>query len=228
MVEATDAPFAARGSQRWLQVAIARASDRLDAAFRRAGALNDDQKIEWRSPLASKAFCEYRDEAALALLGIEHLPVRSLADFWPPRGPVWDALGVTNDGIKILLEAKAHIAEAASPASKASPASLARIQQSLEQARRHYAPRSGANWSGSLYQYANRLAFQFLLNKLNGIPSRLVFLEFCNAPDVKGASEAEWRGATEMIHSLLGIPSDLTKFGVYHVHIDWHELQDFI
>jgi hypothetical protein len=220
--------YAARGSQRWLQVAIGRAPDRLDAALRRAGVLTEAQGIEWRSPVSSSAFCEYRDGAALSLLGIDALPVRSLADFWPPRGPVWDALGVTADGLKILVEAKAHIAEAASPPSKASSSSLSKIEESLEEARRYYAPRSAAKWSGPLYQYANRLAFQFFLNRLNGIPSRVVFLDFCNAQDVKAASEAEWRGATEMIHSLLGIPSDLAKFGVYHAHFDVQELRDVI
>ena len=218
-------PYASRGSQRWLQVAVANAPELLDAALRRAGALAQSDSVYWRSPIGATDFVEYRDRAALSLLGIEELPNRSLAEFWPNRGPVWDALGVSAGGVKILVEAKAHIAEAASPACAASPDSLAHIKRSLEEARRHYAPRAKAEWSGPLYQYANRLAFQYLLNYVNGIDSRLVFLDFCNAPDVKGPrDEREWIGATEMIHALLGVPSDLARFGVYHAYLDVRQL----
>jgi hypothetical protein len=222
----TSIPYASRGSQRWLQMAVARTPYLLDAALRRAGVMAEEDSVEWRSPISSTRFMEYRDGAALSLLGIDTLPKQSLADFWPSGGPVWDALGVSTAGVKILVEAKAHIAEAASPASKASPDSLARIRRSLAAARKHYAPRATAEWSGSLYQYANRLAFQFFLNSVNGTPSKLVFLDFCNATDVNGPrDEAEWRGATEMIHALLGIPSDLSRFGVYHAYLDVRRLE---
>lgn len=213
--------FASRGSQRWLQIAVANNPLLLEAAFRRAEVIGSNESIEWRSPLANDKFCEYRDAAALRCLGIDVLPSRSLAEFWPLGGPVWDALGITSGGAKVLVEAKAHIAEAASPASKASVDSLARIRRSLEEARAYYSPRAKAEWSGLLYQYANRLAFHYLLSRLNGIQCRLVFLDFYNAPDVKGpTSEAEWKGATELIHVLLGLPSDLRSRGVYHAYVD--------
>ena len=218
--------FASSGSQRWLQFAVQNAPALLDAALQRAGAIGPNESVEWRSPLSAANFCEYRDLAALRLIGIDALPNRSLAEFWPPRGPVWDALGVSSGGAKVLVEAKAHIAEAASPASQASPPSLEHIRRSLNEARAFYAPRAKAEWSGSLYQYANRLAFHFMLSRLNGISSRLVFLDFCNATDVKRpASEAEWKGATELIHALLGIPSDLSKHGVHHAYVDVREIQ---
>ena len=57
--------------------------------------------------------------------------------------------------------------------------------------------------------------------KLNGLPSKLVFLNFCNAVDVSGPeSEEEWRGATRLIHALLGLPDDLSKKGVHHAFVD--------
>jgi hypothetical protein len=60
-----------------------------------------------------------------------------------------------------------------------------------------------------------------LFAHLNNLPSRLVFLDFCNAEDVDGPkSEAEWHGATRLIHALLGLPADLTKFGIFHAYID--------
>jgi hypothetical protein len=130
-------------------------------------------------------------------------------------------LGVSKAGRIILVEAKAHIAEAASPASSATEASLVHIRRSLAEARSHYAPRAKAEWSGPLYQYANRLAFHYFLAVVNGLPSRLVFLDFYNAEDVQGPeSVLEWHGANRLIHALLGLPPDLTKHGVFHAFVD--------
>jgi hypothetical protein len=213
--------FANAGSQRWLQIAVAKAPEVLDEALRCSGAIDSDDSVNWKSPLASEQFREYRDGKVLRCLGVNHLPKRSLAEFWPRRGPVWDALGKTQNGHLILVEAKAHIPEAASPPSKATEASLTFIRCSLEEAQKYYAPRSKADWSLTLYQYTNRLAFQYLFAHLNGLPSRLVFLDFINATDVEGPeSEVEWRDATRLIHALLGLPEDLTKHGVFHAYVD--------
>jgi hypothetical protein len=104
---------------------------------------------------------------------------------------------------------------------------LKKIRQSLDEARRHYAPKATADWSGALYQYANRLAFQYFLAHVNRLPTRLLFLDFYNATDVQGPeSEAEWRGATRLIHALLGLPPDLRKHGVFHAYVDARALAD--
>lgn len=221
--------FAAAGSQRWLQIAVARAPDLLDIALRAAGAIGESDSVQWVSPLAHDGFVEYRDGEVLRRLRIDRLANRRLSDFWPNRGPVWDALGRSREGRLILVEAKAHIPEAASPGSKASEQSLKKIRHSLEEARRHYAPRAKADWSGPLYQYANRLAFQYFFAAVNGLPTRLVFLDFCHASDVHGPeSEAEWRGATRLIHAMLGLPADLRKFGVFHAYADVRAMSDLL
>ena len=213
--------FASAGSQRWLQIAVARAPDLLDKSLRRARAIDEDDSVEWKSPLQADGFVEYRDGEVLRHLGVEKLPNRSLAEFWPRRGPVWDALGCSKKGRLLLVEAKAHIPEAASPPSQASPKSLELIEASLAEARRYYAPKAKADWSRNLYQYANRLAFQYLLSKVNGLNSSFVFLDFYNAEDVAGPeTEAEWRGATRLIHALLGLPANLTRHGVFHAYVD--------
>jgi hypothetical protein len=218
--------YAAKGSQRWLQIAVHKSPQALDSALRQAGVIGDLATVRWVSPDAKDGFVEYRDGAALEALEIDQPLARSLADFWPSGGPVWDGLGVCSDGCKVLVEAKAHIAEAASPASKASEASLARIEAALHEARAWYAPRAGAAWSKALYQYANRLAFHYFLFKVNNVPSRLVFLDFCNAEDVGGPDCIDkWKGATEMIHALLGLPKDLRSKGVFHAYVDVRELQ---
>lgn len=214
-------PYARAGSQRWLQVAVNRAPELLDQALRKAGAIDMNDLVTWGSPLAGRGYEEYRDSAVMRCLEIKELPGRQLSNFWPNRGPVWDALGKSSKGTLILLEAKAHISEAASPRSMASPKSLEVIEKSLNEARRYFAPRAKAKWSGNLYQYANRLAFQYFFSKLNGLTSRLVFLNFCNAADVNGPeSEEEWHGATRLIHALLGLPDDLSKKGVHHAFVD--------
>ena len=216
-----DPPFATVGSQRWLQVAVAQYPELLDSALRESAAIDPDDSVVWKSPLSSERFTEYRDGAVLRCLEVDHLPNRQLAAFWPNGGPVWDALGRTRHGHLVFVEAKAHIAEAASPPCRASEMALKLIRKSLEEARKHYSPRSKVDWSQTLYQYANRLAFQYFFRKLNGLPSKLVFLNFCNAPDVDGPeSEAEWHGATRLIHALLGLPYDLTKHGVHHAFLD--------
>lgn len=62
---------------------------------------------------------------------------------------------------------------------------------------------------------------------LNGIDSSLVFVDFTNAVDMDGPSTvAEWRGATRLIHSVLGIPADLSRFSVYHAYVDARQLMD--
>ena len=224
------ADFATRGSKRWLQVAVNRKPELLLGALRRGGAISQPTSLTWHSPLGSDSFQEYRDSVALKKAGIAEPALRKpLRSFWPPRGPVWDAIGITSEESPLFIEAKAHIPEAASPATKASPESLKLIKQSLEAARQFYAPRATSDWSRFFYQYANRLAYQYFLREMNGIKSTLVFLYFLNADDMLGpASEEEWRGASHLIHAVLGVPKDLTAYGVFDAFLDTRLLLDAV
>jgi hypothetical protein len=147
------------GSQRLLQIAVNRRPELLQTALRKSGAIGRRESLRWVSPLESEEFVEYRDRAAQIKLGIEDRLVVPLKDFWPARGAVWDALARTASGRPILVEAKAHIPEAASPGTKASPSSLKLIQKSLNATRKHLAPRSKAVWTGTFYQYAISVLF---------------------------------------------------------------------
>jgi hypothetical protein len=216
---------AVNGSQRLIQVAVNRRPELLCAALRKSGAVGRREPVRWVSPLAADGFIEYRDNASLAKLGVA--PAVPLASFWPARGCVWDALAVAGESRPVLVEAKAHIAEAASPGTRASPKSRELIDRSLKEARRYFSPRSKAEWGGLFYQYANRLAHHYYLRQLNGIESALVFLYFTNAVDMDGpATEAEWMGATRLIHVVLGLPADLSRFGVHHAFLDARHLTD--
>jgi hypothetical protein len=218
--------FARAGSQRWLQLCVDRKPELLQLALRRAGALGQRETVEWASPLARDGFCEYRDGEALRRAGVSPLR-RQLRDFWPARSPVWDAIGRSSAGTALWVEAKANIPEAASPATAAGPASRARIESALKEARRYYAPRAAATWSGLFYQYANRLAHHYFLTRLNGLSSRLIFLYFVNAEDVEGpSSEAEWTGVSRLIHAALGLPKDLCRFGIFDAFVDAQYLND--
>lgn len=129
------------GSQRLLQIAVGKYPDLLDDALRAAGSIGSAETVTWTSPLEAEGFKEFRDLAALEKLGISDSINYPLKGFWPRRGPVWDATGITSQGAPLLLEAKAHIPEAASPASGASPESMQLIEKSLERARKFYSPR---------------------------------------------------------------------------------------
>jgi len=179
--------------------------------------------IDWRSPLSADGFKEYRDEEALRQLGVS-LNVLSLRDFWPARGPVWDGLARTSAGDVILLEAKAHIAELASPPTKAGQDSLKKIAAAFQMVRAEIAPRSSSSWTSTFYQYANRLAFLYLLRK-NGVPAHLVHVMFLNATDVEGPRTiAEWQGALELLRSALGLRNHSLKPFVHELYIDSSEL----
>jgi hypothetical protein len=165
--------YAAAGSQRWLQVAINRKPELLLGALRRSGAISRITSITWRSPLEKEGFREYRDGSALAKVAAKlKIPLHS---FWPARRPRWDAIGTTSEGSLLFVEAKAHIAEAASSGTRASPESRKLIDISLMEARRFYAPRATGDWGNLFYQYANRLAHHYFLKQLNNVPSILVF-----------------------------------------------------
>ena len=218
------------GSQRLLQIAVNKKPEALRLALKKSGALRERETVVWSSPLAAEGYKEYRGKDALKKLELDNdnLDV-PLSDFWPHRGAVWDGLGVTSQNRPLILEAKAHIPEAASPGTKASPASRPLIEKSLARTRKYLAPKAKADWTGTFYQYANRLAFQFYLKKLNGLDSTLVFLDFTNAADMDGPTTVEeWKDATRMIHAALGLPADLEWFGVHHAYLDVRLLTDAI
>lgn len=212
--------FAAAGSRRWLQVAIDRHAILLNGPLSEMLAASPES-ISWRCPLQSDRFCEYRDMEALRRVDIVCLPKRSLSAFWPQRGPVWDALGRTERGELLFVEAKAHIAEAASPPTQATGDSLRLIQKSLLEVRQFLAPDSEADWSRVFYQYANRLAYLYLLRQLNQLPAHLVWVYFLNAHDVGGpSSTVEWKAAIALLHAALGLQSHPLEPFIHTVFID--------
>jgi len=195
----------ARGSLRWIQTAIEQQWPALNDPI--LAAIPGAAAIDWRSPLAKDGYAEYRDEDFLAVLDLEHLGA-PLKDFWPSRGPQWDALGLTDDGQVLLVEAKAHIGELCSSGTAAGPASLTRIQLRLDEvAAALGVTRPPAPWTHVFYQLANRLAHLHWLRVTQQVPAWLVLVNFVGDADMNGPNSREaWEAAYQVAFHVMGLP----------------------
>ena len=160
--------------------------------------------IKWLSPLASDEFAEYRDGSFLKLIGQRGLET-ALKEFWPTRGPQWDALGQTSQGDVLLVEAKAHVAEMCSPATAAGPDSRQLIEASLRKVEQRLNANQGhASRSDYFYQIANRIAHLDFLRS-NGVPSWLVFVNFLGDAEMSGPTTPEvWEAAYQVAFHVMG------------------------
>jgi hypothetical protein len=148
---------------------------------------------------------EYRDEDFLKNLGILSKIEYPLSDFWPKNGPQWDALGVSRDEI-ILVEAKANIPEMVSPGSRAKFQSRKKIENSLWEVQKYLNISNSTDWTGTFYQYANRIAHLYYLREINEINANLLFIYFINDKTVDGPeNKSEWLGAIQTMECYLGL-----------------------
>jgi hypothetical protein len=197
-------PLGSKGSLKWIQRAV---NDRWDALDQHILAkLPGATGIEWRSPLEADNFAEYRDGEFLDRIGLTRLRP-ALKEFWPERGPQWDALGMSDRGDVLLVEAKAHIAEMCSPGTAAGPVSRERINRALVACADHLGARaSRADWTDHFYQLANRIAHLHFLREHN-VPAYLVLVSFLNDRDMKGPTTPEaWEAAYEVAFHVMGLP----------------------
>lgn len=134
------------------------------------------------------------------------------AKFWPQTGnpPNWDAVGWLHDenGKElILVEAKAHVEELKSD-SKAGEVSLQQIQAAFNEVKQELNVVNSGDWTKRYYQYANRVAVLYFLNKIN-IRSHLVFVYF-TGDEMDGQycpkSETEWEKALKELDDYIGLP----------------------
>lgn len=211
-------PAGTRGSMKWIQRCVNQFPDLLNDAL--LPRLNGAAHIHWLSPLREDAYAEYRDSAFLHRVGHPHVSP-ALQDFWPRRGPQWDALGRSDKGDVLLVEAKAHIPELHSSPSAASAASLLRIQAALAETAAAFGAPADADWHTNFYQYANRLAHLYLLRR-EGVAAWLVLVSFVGDQDMRGPSDAAaWEAAYETVHATLGIRQDAPLLAhVVHVFPD--------
>ncbi|MGB6369829.1 MAG: hypothetical protein WBF68_02185, partial [Atribacterota bacterium] len=197
----------------------------LDAEISKA--IRKQMKIDWRSPLQSDDYAEYRDEDFLEKLGILNKIKYSLRDFWPNNGPQWDALGVSDDEI-ILVEAKANIPEMVSSGTFAkSPQSIKKIRNSLDEAKKYLSVRDSIDWTGTFYQYVNRIAHLYYLREKNQIKTHLLFIYFINDITVHGPkTKDEWLGAIQTMECYLGLAKNYKpREYIYDIFIDVSDLR---
>ena len=192
------------GSQKDLQILINEKKDLLDQEL--SSIMKKNINVTWKSPLETDQFAEYRDDEFLRILNLDSRIVVPLEEFWPKRGPQWDALGVDNKTV-FLVEAKAHVPEIVSPPTGAGLESKSNIIDSFAEVKEYLNVNNNIDWTGTFYQYANRIAHLYYLRVLNGIDAYLVNLYFLNDKSVDGPStKDEWIGALAVIKQYLGIP----------------------
>jgi hypothetical protein len=208
-----------KGSKKWIQKLINEKSELLNSEIRNKFDLPSNEEISWLSPLAEDEYAEYSDQDFIDLFEVE-LEKAPLSDFWPERGPRWDAVGKSRSGKLFLVEAKSHIRELISKMEALDEGSIKKIRRSLGRSRIFLDSKVETDWSCGFYQYANRLAHLYLL-RYNQLPAYLVFVYFMNDSEMNGPKTVEeWKGAIELLHSYLGIRRNKLKNFVADVFID--------
>jgi hypothetical protein len=201
------------GSQLQIQTYVNLHLDILDAAILRAlpELAGTGLGLHWVSPLEKDRFLEYRDEEFLSVAGYSSL-VGLLAGFWPRGGPQWDAVarlrapGASDPAGIVLIEAKSYPAEMYSSGCRAEGSARRMIEKSLGAAREWYGIGDG-DWTGPLYQFANRLAYLYFFRKLARVPAWFVNVCFLDDPH-KPTSQGAWTAGLDVARRSLGFPTD--------------------
>lgn len=167
--------------------------------------------IRWVSPLAEDDYAEYCDAEFCRAVGLGDF-VGELANFWPPGGPSWDALATISDsdgrihpGV-ILVEAKSHIPEIYGDGCQAGPDSRGLIEKALATAKQWSGASTDADWTGPLYQSANRLAHLYFIRERLKRPAWLVNIYFIN-DEIGPADEDAWKAELKKVKASLGLTS---------------------
>jgi hypothetical protein len=184
--------------------------------------------IEWVYPATTKspepsglAFLRKRDD------GRNQKALDAWKTFWPRgRQASWDGIAtVTNPNMPptwLLMEAKANHPEFCSTPCRAG-AGLKTIESALGKVKRRWGVHRHFCWTGSYYQFANRLAALYHLER-HGIEARLVGIHFigdCFPDDTPCvASEATWEELLEARRLTLGLPKRME--GVCDVFLAAH------
>lgn len=162
-------------------------------------------KVTWASPLKKDNYLEYRDDF-LDVLGLGRFN-DELRQFWPRRGPQWDGLAVAVNSEKekgvILLEAKAHPSESESN-STAGEASRIKIASAIARTQ-GFMGVPETNWTSSVYQLANRLAFLYFLQEIARVPSWLTLVNFVDDQSYRPTSITDWRNHYSHVLCKMGI-----------------------
>lgn len=172
-----------------------------------------DAHIRWVSPLAKDDYAEYRDADFLWAVGLGNF-VSELANFWPSGGPSWDALATISDsdgrihpGV-ILVEAKSHIPEIYGNGCQAGPDSRDVIEKALAETKDWCKASADADWTGPLYQSANRFAHLYFIRERLKRQAWLVNIYFID--DEIGPTDYDaWKAELQKMKASLGLTSSV-------------------
>lgn len=149
-------------------------------------------------------------------------------EFWPQGGRAqsWDGVAILNvDGAPqrwLLFEAKSNHPEFVGARCKATPKSLETIEKALNRTKKELGVHRFLDWTGSYYQFANRLAATTFLNR-HGVPTTLVETFFAGDRFPDGtpcpASADAWRPLLESRRLTLGLAPDATRDHVVDVFL---------
>ena len=200
------------GSQLQIQIYVNRRQEDLSQALKKVlpSLASSNTRLRWVSPLEKDGFIEYKDVDFLRAVGLEHLAPK-LKEFWPFRGPNWDAPAAVeiekspDDRGVLLVEAKSHPNEIYGGGCQASsPASLSMIETALQQTKRWLGVAAYADWTGPLYQSANRLAHLYFFHKVVDVQAWLVNVYFINDPHFP-TTRQDWSIALKHVKKELGL-----------------------
>lgn len=178
-----------------------------------------NENITWLSPLKDDDFAEYKDYSFLNKIGVTSSAIQ-LKDFWPKRGPQWDALAKTTSGKVILVEAKANIPELKSPGTKAKELSKNLIQKSLSEVKQYLEIYNDVDWSNKYYQYTNRIAHLFYLREKCNISAYLINIYFVNDKTHIATKKEQFEIALKELKKHLGTNSHKLDNYMMEVYID--------
>jgi hypothetical protein len=200
------------GSQLQIQIYVNRRQEDLSQAVTKAlpSLASLSPRLRWVSPIEKKRFIEYKDVHFLRAVGLGIL-ASQLKEFWPKGGPNWDALAAVEiatvprgRGV-VLVEAKSHPGEIYGGGCQASsPKSLRMIEAALQQTKRWLGVAAGADWTGPLYQSANRLAHLYFFCQIVNVPAWLVNAYFINDPHSPTTLET-WHITLKEVKKELGL-----------------------
>jgi hypothetical protein len=198
------------GSQKQIQTYINDRSQAINSAIARSLSRYglDEKDIHWVSPLAADKYMEYRDSEFLERVRLGHLNPR-LQEFWPQRGPCWDALAQINGGC-LLIEAKSHVQEIFSGGCGAtSPRSKEMIRKAFDATKAWLGISSDVDWTGPLYQSANRYASLYFLREIAGVQAFLVNVYFVG-DRIAPTTREDWDAAIESVSRELGLVHEVS------------------
>lgn len=118
--------------------------------------------------------------------GVEFIQDKSLGkawkQFWPQTGNVqnWDAVAkVMNRGNEewLLVEAKSHLGEEKSDCGAVADESKTMIKRVFSEVKKYLGVDDKQDWESKYYQYANRIAFLYFLQRHNN-SAHLLFIYF--------------------------------------------------